>query len=66
MRLYKVSASATIPPRSNNYNEEEEERNSELSSKLREGKGWIHFVGVGGSGLSALAMLALKQASLLS
>ncbi|XP_062149718.1 uncharacterized protein LOC133858295 [Alnus glutinosa] len=25
------------------------------------GKGWIHFVGVGGCGLSALAMLALKQ-----
>nr|GMD53793.1 UDP-N-acetylmuramate--L-alanine ligase-like [Ipomoea batatas] len=24
-------------------------------------KGWIHFVGVGGCGLSALAMLALKQ-----
>jgi hypothetical protein len=27
------------------------------------GKGWIHFVGVGGCGLSALAMLALKQVS---
>ncbi|KAK9293368.1 hypothetical protein L1049_021360 [Liquidambar formosana] len=24
-------------------------------------KGWIHFVGIGGCGLSALAMLALKQ-----
>ncbi|KAK8945322.1 hypothetical protein KSP40_PGU011188 [Platanthera guangdongensis] len=24
-------------------------------------KGWVHFVGIGGSGLSALAMLALKQ-----
>lgn len=27
----------------------------------RKCKGWIHFVGVGGCGLSALAMLALKQ-----
>ena len=26
-------------------------------------KGWIHFVGIGGCGLSALAMLALKQVS---
>lgn len=26
-----------------------------------EKKGWVHFVGIGGSGLSALAMLALKQ-----
>ncbi|XP_021912044.1 uncharacterized protein LOC110825837 isoform X2 [Carica papaya] len=28
---------------------------------LRDNKGWIHFVGIGGCGLSALAMLALKQ-----
>eukprot|EP01018_Ginkgo_biloba_P019178 Gb_32530 [translate_table: standard] len=26
-------------------------------------KRWVHFVGIGGSGLSALAMLALKQVS---
>lgn len=30
------------------------------SSEEKE-KGWVHFVGIGGSGLSALAMLALKQ-----
>ncbi|KAG9455279.1 hypothetical protein H6P81_008183 [Aristolochia fimbriata] len=29
--------------------------------KKQERKGWIHFVGIGGCGLSALAMLALKQ-----
>ncbi|XP_057952582.1 uncharacterized protein LOC131146806 [Malania oleifera] len=28
---------------------------------LNRGKGWIHFVGIGGSGLSALAVLALEQ-----
>ncbi|XP_028065269.1 uncharacterized protein LOC114268315 isoform X2 [Camellia sinensis] len=27
----------------------------------RNEKGWVHFVGIGGCGLSALAMLALKQ-----
>ncbi|XP_068650912.1 uncharacterized protein [Aristolochia californica] len=27
----------------------------------KQGRGWIHFVGIGGCGLSALAMLALKQ-----
>ncbi|XP_038971501.1 UDP-N-acetylmuramate--L-alanine ligase-like isoform X1 [Phoenix dactylifera] len=27
----------------------------------KKNKGWIHFVGIGGSGLSALALLALKQ-----
>ncbi|XP_009377604.2 UDP-N-acetylmuramate--L-alanine ligase-like [Pyrus x bretschneideri] len=31
------------------------------SDGLRNEKGWIHFVGIGGCGLSALAMLALKQ-----
>ncbi|XP_029116161.1 uncharacterized protein [Elaeis guineensis] len=33
--------------------------NGEEEGKKR--KGWIHFVGIGGSGLSALALLALKQ-----
>lgn len=28
---------------------------------LNNEKDWVHFVGIGGSGLSALAMLALKQ-----
>ncbi|KAA8539956.1 hypothetical protein F0562_026648 [Nyssa sinensis] len=27
----------------------------------RRAKGWVHFLGIGGSGLSALAMLAIKQ-----
>ncbi|XP_034711420.1 UDP-N-acetylmuramate--L-alanine ligase-like isoform X3 [Vitis riparia] len=34
---------------------------NEESLVLGNRKGWIHFVGIGGSGLSALAMLALKQ-----
>ncbi|WKA07292.1 hypothetical protein VitviT2T_025137 [Vitis vinifera] len=34
---------------------------NEESFVLGNRKGWIHFVGIGGSGLSALAMLALKQ-----
>lgn len=29
----------------------------------KKNKDWIHFVGIGGSGLSALALLALKQVS---
>ncbi|KAJ8633542.1 hypothetical protein MRB53_026878 [Persea americana] len=39
------------------------ERNGTESSSPnnKNKKGWIHFVGVGGCGLSALAMLALKQ-----
>ncbi|KAL6291556.1 hypothetical protein ACE6H2_009066 [Prunus campanulata] len=37
-----------------------EERDRVFDS-LRNEKGWIHFVGIGGCGLSALAMLALKQ-----
>ncbi|KAG5617084.1 hypothetical protein H5410_016908 [Solanum commersonii] len=32
-----------------------------IGARERKGKEWIHFVGVGGCGLSALAMLALKQ-----
>ncbi|KAL2527346.1 UDP-N-acetylmuramate--L-alanine ligase [Abeliophyllum distichum] len=32
-----------------------------FESKNRKKKSWIHFIGVGGCGLSALAMLALKQ-----
>ncbi|KAI8564872.1 hypothetical protein RHMOL_Rhmol03G0216500 [Rhododendron molle] len=32
-----------------------------VDSGNREDKGWVHFVGIGGCGLSALAMLALKQ-----
>lgn len=32
--------------------------------KLSNGKSWIHFVGIGGCGLSALAMLAIKQVKL--
>ncbi|CAI9771934.1 unnamed protein product [Fraxinus pennsylvanica] len=32
-----------------------------FGSEIRKKNGWIHFIGVGGSGLSALAMLALKQ-----
>lgn len=36
---------------------------SEEALTLGNGRGWIHFVGIGGSGLSALAMLALKQVS---
>lgn len=36
---------------------------NEESLVLGNRKGWVHFVGIGGSGLSALAMLALKQVS---
>uniref|UniRef100_M1AN24 UDP-N-acetylmuramate-alanine ligase n=1 Tax=Solanum tuberosum TaxID=4113 RepID=M1AN24_SOLTU len=32
-----------------------------IGARECKGKEWIHFVGVGGCGLSALAMLALKQ-----
>ncbi|XP_058205999.1 uncharacterized protein LOC131319651 isoform X2 [Rhododendron vialii] len=32
-----------------------------VDSSNREDKCWVHFVGIGGCGLSALAMLALKQ-----
>ncbi|KAI0529243.1 hypothetical protein KFK09_001790 [Dendrobium nobile] len=32
-----------------------------VSRCAEEKKGWVHFVGIGGYGLSALAMLALKQ-----
>lgn len=35
------------------------------SSNEKEKKDWVHFVGVGGCGLSALAMLALKQVNYL-
>ncbi|KAL3524315.1 hypothetical protein ACH5RR_017149 [Cinchona calisaya] len=35
--------------------------NSERSNIRNADKGWIHFVGVGGCGMSALALLALKQ-----
>ncbi|XP_021826956.1 uncharacterized protein LOC110767660 isoform X2 [Prunus avium] len=37
------------------------EERDRLFDSLRNEKGWIHFVGIGGCGLSALAMLALKQ-----
>ncbi|KAL5744690.1 hypothetical protein ACOSQ2_027806 [Xanthoceras sorbifolium] len=36
-------------------------RNKKSTVDLKNRKGWIHFVGIGGCGLSALAMLALKQ-----
>lgn len=36
-----------------------------IGARERRGKEWIHFVGVGGCGLSALAMLALKQVYIL-
>ncbi|KAJ0042864.1 hypothetical protein Pint_17530 [Pistacia integerrima] len=36
-------------------------KNQECIVDLKNRKGWIHFVGVGGCGLSALAVLALKQ-----
>ncbi|XP_031275136.1 uncharacterized protein LOC116133570 isoform X2 [Pistacia vera] len=36
-------------------------KNQECTADLKNRKGWIHFVGVGGCGLSALAVLALKQ-----
>lgn len=38
-------------------------KNQECIVDLKSRKGWIHFVGVGGCGLSALAVLALKQVS---
>lgn len=38
-------------------------RNEECIVDFKNRKGWIHFVGIGGSGLSALAKLALKQVS---
>ncbi|XP_072978094.1 uncharacterized protein [Typha angustifolia] len=38
-----------------------EEKKEQNETKKNNNKGWIHFVGIGGSGLSALAMLALKQ-----
>lgn len=31
------------------------------NNRQRNKKAWVHFVGIGGCGLSALAMLALKQ-----
>ncbi|XP_042496224.1 UDP-N-acetylmuramate--L-alanine ligase-like isoform X2 [Macadamia integrifolia] len=34
---------------------------NDSNPKNQNGKGWVHFVGIGGCGLSALAMLALKQ-----
>lgn len=37
-----------------------------IGARESKGKEWIHFVGVGGCGLSALAMLALKQVHSLS
>ncbi|KAK9914315.1 hypothetical protein M0R45_038101 [Rubus argutus] len=37
-----------------------DERDRALEN-LSNGKSWIHFVGIGGCGLSALAMLAIKQ-----
>lgn len=40
-----------------------QERDRVLDSS-RNDKGWIHFVGIGGCGLSALAMFALKQVKL--
>lgn len=40
-----------------------EERDRVFDS-LGNDKGWIHFVGIGGCGLSALAMFALKQVKL--
>ncbi|KAK2653977.1 hypothetical protein Ddye_013833 [Dipteronia dyeriana] len=36
-------------------------RNQKFKVDLKNQSGWIHFVGIGGCGLSALAMLALKQ-----
>ncbi|KAI9161859.1 hypothetical protein LWI28_021384 [Acer negundo] len=36
-------------------------RNQEFKVDLKNRSGWIHFVGIGGCGLSALAILALKQ-----
>ena len=32
-----------------------------VSLKLNDQKEWVHFVGIGGCGMSALAMVALKQ-----
>ncbi|XP_057842313.2 uncharacterized protein LOC131051716 isoform X2 [Cryptomeria japonica] len=37
------------------------ESNDKSGISAEDEKGWLHFVGIGGSGLSALAMLALKQ-----
>ncbi|KAM7272636.1 hypothetical protein ACFE04_027299 [Oxalis oulophora] len=45
-----ISSSSSSGSSRSNYNE-----------MKKKGKGWVHFVGIGGSGLSALAMLALKQ-----
>ncbi|KAK1577427.1 hypothetical protein Q3G72_021652 [Acer saccharum] len=36
-------------------------RNQEFKVDVKNRSGWIHFVGIGGCGLSALAMLTLKQ-----
>ncbi|XP_020114647.1 uncharacterized protein LOC109728601 isoform X2 [Ananas comosus] len=33
----------------------------EMEKEKKRKKGWVHFVGIGGSGVSALAMLALEQ-----
>ncbi|XP_075108056.1 uncharacterized protein LOC107826838 [Nicotiana tabacum] len=37
-----------------------------IDARVRKRKEWIHFVGVGGCGLSALAMLAVKQGYVVS
>ncbi|KAL5567920.1 hypothetical protein UlMin_024495 [Ulmus minor] len=37
------------------------DQSDQESISFNNGKDWIHFVGIGGCGLSALAMLALKQ-----
>jgi hypothetical protein len=42
-----------------------ETQNQEPVELFNVRKDWIHFVGIGGCGLSALAMLALKQVSFL-
>ncbi|XP_059629190.1 uncharacterized protein LOC132271736 isoform X2 [Cornus florida] len=47
-----ISVSATCK----NYKDQEF-----VDSCHRNERGWVHFVGIGGCGLSALAMLALKQ-----
>nr|CAD1820703.1 unnamed protein product [Ananas comosus var. bracteatus] len=40
---------------------EAEKWEEEMEKEKKRKKGWVHFVGIGGSGVSALAMLALEQ-----
>ncbi|KAJ4954197.1 hypothetical protein NE237_031029 [Protea cynaroides] len=59
---FKSSASTQAEKRVSDSSDHTLKMTQPLSNpKNQNGQGWVHFVGVGGCGLSALAMLALKQ-----